>query len=173
MKTYRGVKFYDGFYQLLNQWNQPWQCLCDHRAWIHHGLWNRENVKLRPLAISSWSEATWSLSRHTVWECRSSCCPPSVIVCTVLGIVIERVAYKPLRDASPLSVLDHGYRRQLLYYRTSLSSYSEPTQSPFTSVVTIPALKFADGAITVTGEDSRDDRFLYRDHGSDFTAFIN
>ena len=29
----------------------------------------------------------------------------SVIVCTVLGIVIERVAYKPLRDASPLSVL--------------------------------------------------------------------
>ena len=33
----------------------------------------------------------------------------SVIVCTVLGIVIERVAYKPLRDASPLSVLITAY----------------------------------------------------------------
>ena len=29
----------------------------------------------------------------------------AVVVCTLLGIVIERVAYKPLRDASPLSVL--------------------------------------------------------------------
>ena len=28
----------------------------------------------------------------------------AVVVCTLLGIVIERVAYKPLRDASPLSV---------------------------------------------------------------------
>ena len=25
-------KSYDGFYQLFNQWNQPWQCLRDHRA---------------------------------------------------------------------------------------------------------------------------------------------
>ena len=29
----------------------------------------------------------------------------SVIVCTVLGIVIEKVAYKPLRRATPLAVL--------------------------------------------------------------------
>ena len=29
-------------------------------------------AKMLNLAISSWSEATWSLSRHTVWECRSS-----------------------------------------------------------------------------------------------------
>ena len=29
----------------------------------------------------------------------------SVVVCTVLGIVIEKVAYKPLRKASPLAVL--------------------------------------------------------------------
>ena len=29
----------------------------------------------------------------------------SVIVCTVLGMVIERVAYKPLRHASKLAVL--------------------------------------------------------------------
>ena len=29
----------------------------------------------------------------------------SVVVCTVLGVTIERVAYRPLRDASPLAVL--------------------------------------------------------------------
>lgn len=29
----------------------------------------------------------------------------SVIVCTVLGIVIEKIAYKPLRRATPLAVL--------------------------------------------------------------------
>ena len=68
----------------------------------------------------------------------------SVIVCTVLGIVIERVAYKPLRDASPLSVLITAIgvltppRGPSLsrpsppstYYLISHVSYSEPTQSP-------------------------------------------
>ena len=29
----------------------------------------------------------------------------SVLVCTVLGVVIERLAYKPLREASSLAVL--------------------------------------------------------------------
>ena len=29
----------------------------------------------------------------------------SIIVCTVLGIVIEKIAYKPLRKAAPLAVL--------------------------------------------------------------------
>ena len=29
----------------------------------------------------------------------------AVVVCTVLGIVIEKLAYKPLRGASPLAVL--------------------------------------------------------------------
>ena len=37
----------------------------------------------------------------------------SVVVCTVLGVTIERVAYRPLRDASPLAVPDHRDRCQL------------------------------------------------------------
>ena len=41
-------KSYDGFYQLFNQWNQPWQCLRDHRTRIHHGLRNCQNAELRP-----------------------------------------------------------------------------------------------------------------------------
>ena len=34
----------------------------------------------------------------------------AVVVCTVVGIVIEKVAYKPLRGASPLAVLITGHR---------------------------------------------------------------
>ena len=75
----------------------------------------------------------------------------SVIVCTVLGIVIERVAYKPLRDASPLSVLITAIGVSYLLQNVALLLFGADTKS-FTSVVTIPALKFADGAITVTGE---------------------
>ena len=38
----------------------------------------------------------------------------SVVVCTVLGVVIEKVAYSPLRKASSnLAVLDHCYWCQL------------------------------------------------------------
>lgn len=29
----------------------------------------------------------------------------SIVVCTVLGVTIEKIAYKPLRSASPLAVL--------------------------------------------------------------------
>ena len=75
----------------------------------------------------------------------------SVIVCTVLGIVIERVAYKPLRDASPLSVLITAIGVSYLLQNVALLLFGADTKS-FTSVVTIPALKLADGAITVTGE---------------------
>ena len=37
----------------------------------------------------------------------------SIIVCTVLGIVVERLAYKPLRQAPSLAVFDHCHRRFL------------------------------------------------------------
>lgn len=39
----------------------------------------------------------------------------SVIVCTVLGIVIEKIAYKPLRRATPLGRIDYSDRCQLLF----------------------------------------------------------
>ena len=70
----------------------------------------------------------------------------AVVVCTLLGIVIERVAYKPLRDASPLSVLITAIGVSYLLQNVALLLFGADTKS-FTSVVTIPALKFADGAI--------------------------
>ena len=38
----------------------------------------------------------------------------AVVVCTVLGIVVERLAYKPLRAAPLSGGADHRHRRQLL-----------------------------------------------------------
>ena len=58
----------------------------------------------------------------------------SVIVCTVLGIVIERVAYKPLRDASPLSVLITAIGVSYLLQNIALLLFGADTKS-FTSEV--------------------------------------
>ena len=38
----------------------------------------------------------------------------SCVACTVLGVLIEGLAYKPLRQAGPAGRSDHGYRRVLL-----------------------------------------------------------
>lgn len=38
----------------------------------------------------------------------------SCVVCTVLGVLIEGLAYKPLRSGGPAGRSDHGHRRVLL-----------------------------------------------------------
>lgn len=75
----------------------------------------------------------------------------SVIVCTVLGVTIERVAYKPLRMASPLAVLITAIGVSYLLQNIALLIFGANTKS-FTSVVKIPALKLADGQLTISGE---------------------
>lgn len=74
----------------------------------------------------------------------------AVAVCTVLGVVIERVAYKPLRGASPLAVLITAIGVSYLLQNVALLIFGADTKS-FTSVVTIPALKLAGGQVTITG----------------------
>lgn len=75
----------------------------------------------------------------------------AIVICTVLGIVIERVAYKPLRGASPLSVLITAIGVSYLLQNVALLLFGADTKS-FTSVVKIPAVKLAEGAVTITGE---------------------
>lgn len=76
----------------------------------------------------------------------------AVIVCTVLGIVIERVAYKPLRNASSnLAVLITAIGVSYLLQNIALLVFGANTKS-FTSVVTIPALKLAGGQLIISGE---------------------
>lgn len=76
----------------------------------------------------------------------------AVIVCTTLGITIERVAYRPLRGAaSPLAVLITAIGVSYLLQNLALLIFGANTKS-FQSVVTIPPIKLADGAINITGE---------------------
>lgn len=76
----------------------------------------------------------------------------SVIVCTTLGIVIEGVAYRPLRNAaSPLAVLITAIGVSYLLQNVALLIYGANTKS-FTSVIKVPALKLAGGALVITGE---------------------
>ena len=75
----------------------------------------------------------------------------AVAACTVLGVVIERVAYKPLRGASSLAVLITAIGVSYLLQNVALLIFGADTKS-FTSVVTIPAIKLADGQMTITGE---------------------
>ena len=73
------------------------------------------------------------------------------MVCDGSGVVIERVAYKPLRAASPLAVLITAFGVSYLLQNLALLIFGADTKS-FQSVVTLPALRLADGQLTVTGE---------------------
>lgn len=76
----------------------------------------------------------------------------SMAVCTILGITIEKVAYKPLRmAASPLAVLITAIGVSYLLQNVALLIFGANTKS-FTSVVTIPAIVLADGQLTISGE---------------------
>ena len=76
----------------------------------------------------------------------------TVIVCTVLGVTIERVAYRPLRNAaSSLAVLITAIGVSYLLQNVALLLFGADTKS-FTSVVSIPAVTLAGGDLTITGE---------------------
>ena len=75
----------------------------------------------------------------------------AVAVCTLLGMTIERSAYKPLRGASPLAVLITAIGVSYLLQNVALLIFGADTKS-FTSVVTLPAIKLAGGEMTITGE---------------------
>lgn len=75
----------------------------------------------------------------------------SVAACTVLGVVIERIAYKPLRGASKLAVLITAIGVSYFLQNVALLIYGANTKS-FKSVVTIPPLSLAGGALVISGE---------------------
>lgn len=77
----------------------------------------------------------------------------SIIVCTVLGIVIEKIAYKPLRQASSLAVLITAIGVSYFLQNAALLIFGALPVS-FTSVVGIPSISLFDGQIVVSGETS-------------------
>ena len=73
----------------------------------------------------------------------------SVVVCTVLGVTIEKIAYKPLRKATPLAVLITAIGVSYFLQNLALLIFGSDTKM-FTSVVKVPQLKL--GEIIITGE---------------------
>ncbi len=74
----------------------------------------------------------------------------AVIACTLLGITIEKIAYKPLRRATPLAVLITAIGVSYFLQNMALLLFGDDTKS-LGSVVNVPALKLAGGALTISG----------------------
>ena len=75
----------------------------------------------------------------------------SVVVCTLLGMLIERVAYKPLRQAaSPLAVLITAIGVSYLLQNLALLIFGANTKS-FTSVIPWKGIQLAGGKISISG----------------------
>ena len=75
----------------------------------------------------------------------------AVVVCTLLGVTIEFVAYRPLRGASSLAVLITAIGVSYLLQNLALLIFGSNARQ-FTSVVTVPGLKLAGGRLSISGE---------------------
>ncbi len=74
----------------------------------------------------------------------------SVVVCTALGLIIERIAYKPLRQAVPLAVLITAIGVSYLLQNAALLLFGADTKS-FPDVFHLPSIKLADGTLIIPG----------------------
>lgn len=75
----------------------------------------------------------------------------ATLVCTVMGVVIERIAYKPLRKASPLSVLITAIGVSYFLQSTALLVFG-PNQKSFPNLIQVPAFRL--GELTIKGESA-------------------
>ena len=75
----------------------------------------------------------------------------SIVICTLLGMTIERIAYKPLRNATSLAVLITAIGVSYFLQNLALIIFGSDIKL-FTSVVKVKPLVIADGQITITGE---------------------
>ena len=76
----------------------------------------------------------------------------SIVACTVLGIVIERIAYKPLRNASSsLAVLITAIGVSYLLQNIALLLFGANAQT-FPSVIKWEGLSLAGGKLNLSGE---------------------
>ena len=75
----------------------------------------------------------------------------SMAACTLLGMAIERFAYKPLRGASPLAVLITAIGVSYFLQNMALLIFGSQAKS-FTSIVNLSALTLAGGKISISAE---------------------
>lgn len=74
----------------------------------------------------------------------------SIIICTLLGVIIESVAYKPLRNASSLTVLITAIGVSYLLQNAALLIFGA-TPRTFNSVVFVPEWRI-NSQLTISGE---------------------
>ncbi|MBE5940193.1 MAG: branched-chain amino acid ABC transporter permease [Lachnospiraceae bacterium] len=74
----------------------------------------------------------------------------TVLACTVLGIVVEKIAYKPLRKASPLAVLITAIGVSYFLQNIILVIKGSDTKK-YESVINVPNLVLADGELIIKG----------------------
>mgnify|MGYP002627513847 CR=1 FL=1 len=74
----------------------------------------------------------------------------AVVVCTILGIVIEKLAYKPLRQATSLAVLITAIGVSYFLQNAALLIFKADPKV-FTSVVNIPSIRLFDGQLVISG----------------------
>ena len=75
----------------------------------------------------------------------------AVVVCTLLGITIEGLAYKPLRGTPSLAVLITAIGVSYFLQNAAQLIWSSSPKN-FTSIVTMKPISLADGKIVITGE---------------------
>ena len=75
----------------------------------------------------------------------------AMVVCTVLGIVIEGLAYKPLRGTPSLAVLITAIGVSYFLQNTAQLIWSSSPKN-FTSIVNIKPMAIFGGQLTITGE---------------------
>lgn len=75
----------------------------------------------------------------------------AVVVCTLLGITIEGLAYKPLRGTPSLAVLITAIGVSYFLQNAAQLIWSSSPKN-FTSVVTMKPISLAEGKIVITGE---------------------
>ena len=75
----------------------------------------------------------------------------AVVVCTVLGIVIEGLAYKPLRGTPSLAVLITAIGVSYFLQNAAQLIFGSAPKN-FKSIVTMKPLTLFDGGLTITGE---------------------
>ena len=72
-----------------------------------------------------------------------------MLACTVLGITIERIAYKPLRGASSLSVLITAIGVSYFLQNSALLIFGADSKT-FTSLVSFPPVKLMGGSVVIS-----------------------
>ncbi len=75
----------------------------------------------------------------------------AMAVCTLLGIVIEALAYKPLRGTSSLAVLITAIGVSYFLQNAAQLIWGSAPKN-FTSIVSFPPLSYAGGKLVITGE---------------------